>query len=543
MEMNPVLVQEYFKLVRQCKSRYHSEVTIAHFLHYFIQNPVFDIIIILEQFNVDIQPIFKDLEIALYRIPPQKQQDDPVESKELSAAFKAAAQILSPDGRLKDLGYNFIRSGVILLAFLSDEEFLKQPYGSKLREKIDPEILATDFLYYTLESDENISDPDLSNHYREPGPLAKYCDDFATILRDEPSPLAVGRKNEIQLLVEATIAAHNRNSLLVGPPGVGKTAIVAGFTIKATANDAPKRLNNSKIWRLNLGKLILFDQTDDIGIKLLRVFNELKDRGKNNILFIDNVHLLLKGGVVSEVFQLEGLLVYAMTNLDICLIASTNKKQYDEMFEHDSVFLKRFNIITVAEPIADEVSIILRSHKSFYENKYNICIPESVIDHLVRHARRSSLKGTMPGIAVDLLEKCIMRMLANLNSPDALTMNVNSKIDQLNSIKNSLASDAKNGITTHKKYNLDMKLENLQAQKLEIEKKWELEEAIVAKIITLRNQLRKASTGENIDQKLLKLKELLKGLATIQGDDPYFHLELTPKIIQEVMPLKKGAKS
>ena len=245
----------------------------------------------------------------------------------------------------------------------------------------------------------------------------------------------VGREKEIQRVVQILSRRTKNNPILVGEPGVGKTAIVEGLAQRIVAKTVPQHLLNKKIYTLDLASVIAGTKyRGEFEERLKRIMKEIKER-KNIILFIDELHTIIGAGGAEGTMDASNMLKPALSRGELQCVGATTLKEYRKYFEKDAALVRRFQQVIVDEPSEEETIEILEGLKKQYEDYHQVRYDDDVIPAITRMAKRYLTERFLPDKAIDILDEAgAMKKLSEENRPIELE-ELEDKIALLNEEK------------------------------------------------------------------------------------------------------------
>lgn len=234
--------------------------------------------------------------------------------------------------------------------------------------------------------------------------LQKYCTNKTHIAKENKLDPIIGREREVRMIAEILGRRTKPNVILVGEPGVGKTALVDGFALEVVAGKVPAYLQNSDVFELDLGTLVAgAAYKGEVEDRIKSILKEIKQFDKA-ILFIDEIHILLdpKGSMGSGVAQ---LLKPELARGEITVIGATTQDEYRKYIEADEAFSRRFEVLRVEEPDLITAARMIKTLVPFYEKHHTIKVGEGTVDEAVRLAKRYVKDRRLPDAAVDLIDR------------------------------------------------------------------------------------------------------------------------------------------
>ena len=266
---------------------------------------------------------------------------------------------------------------------------------NKIESKID-EILGTQEQSSTQKS---------RSHKEESSFLSEFSRDITKLAREEKADPVVGRNKEIRRIIQILSRRNKNNPILIGEPGVGKTAIVEGLAQKIAKNEVPHDLLKKRILSLDLAALIAGTKyRGEFEERMKRLMKEIRE-DKNIILFIDELHTIIGAGGPEGSLDASNILKPALSRGEIQIIGATTTKEYNKYIEKDSALERRFQTVKVDEPTDVDTEGILSGIKKKYEAFHNVIYDDDVIPLIVKLSRRYIPERYLPDKAIDLLDE------------------------------------------------------------------------------------------------------------------------------------------
>ena len=296
----------------------------------------------------------------------------------------------------------------------------------------------------------------------------------------------IGRDEEIRRVLQILSRRTKNNPILVGEPGVGKTAISEGIAQKIMDGQVPENLKSKKIYSLDLGALIAGAKYQgEFEERLKGVVKEVVDSDGEIILFIDEIHTLVGAGRSSGAMDASNILKPALARGELRTIGSTTLDEYQKYFETDKALERRFQMVMVDEPTPAESISILRGLKERYENHHKVRIEDDALIAAVELSHRYITNRFLPDKAIDLVDEAASKLRLEMNSVPEPIDDLNSKIRQLEIEK---AAIKREGVSMKlDKINDDLK--DLNAQREVLMKKWDEEKNILSGLQQARQQI------------------------------------------------------
>ena len=273
--------------------------------------------------------------------------------------------------------------------------------------------------------------------------LSEYSRDLTAEAKSGVCDPVVGREEEIQRVIQILSRRTKNNPLLIGEPGVGKTAIVEGLSQAIVRGEVPYNLLKKRVMVLDLGALIAGTKyRGDFEERLKRIMNEVK-QDKNILLFIDEIHTIIGAGGQAGQMDASNMLKPALSRGEIQIIGATTRKEYRKYLEKDSAFERRFQVIKVEEPTDEETNDILQGIKKKYEEYHNVHYADDVIPLIIKLSHRYVPDRFLPDKAIDILDESgAQKKIQEENRP--------SELDELEKNIEELVEEKKQLVTNQK---------------------------------------------------------------------------------------------
>ena len=322
--------------------------------------------------------------------------------------------------------------------------------------------------------------------------LERFCQNITDQARRGVLDPVIGRHEEIRRVIQILSRRTKNNPVLIGEPGVGKTAIVEGIAQRIVSGDIPEGLKNSTIYALDLGLLVAGAKYQgEFEERLKGILKEIEDKQDHIILFIDEMHMLIGAGSAGGGMDASNLLKPALARGQLHCIGATTLKEYKKYIEKDAAFERRFQQVLVEEPtIADAISI-LRGLKEKYELHHGIRISDQALVDAVRLSAKNIPDRFLPDKAIDLVDEAASMVKMSIDSqPEALDK-LERRIRQLEIEKVALAKEKNETAQTRLK-DLEAELTAAKSEQAKLLKQWKAERAPLEKIQKLKEALERA---------------------------------------------------
>ncbi len=296
----------------------------------------------------------------------------------------------------------------------------------------------------------------------------------------------IGRDDEIRRVLQILSRRTKNNPILVGEPGVGKTAISEGIAEKIVDGHVPENLKDKKVYSLDMGSLIAGAKYQgEFEERLKGVVKEVVDSQGEIILFIDEIHTLVGAGKTSGAMDASNILKPALARGELRTIGSTTLDEYQKYFEADKALERRFQMVMVDEPTPAESISILRGLKEKYENHHRVSIEDDALIAAVNLSHRYITNRFLPDKAIDLVDEAASKLRLEMNSVPEPIDTLNSRIRQLEIEKEAIKRE---GVSV-KMENITSQLKDLGEQREALMEKWNSEKEILTSLQDARKRL------------------------------------------------------
>lgn len=331
--------------------------------------------------------------------------------------------------------------------------------------------------------------------------LKKYSTDMTELARNGKIDPVIGRDEEIRRTIQVLSRRTKNNPVLIGEPGVGKTAIIEGLAQRMVAGDIPDNLRNARLISLDLGALIAGAKfRGEFEERLKAVLNEIKSASGDIILFIDELHTLVGAGAAEGAMDASNLLKPALARGELHCVGATTLDEYRKHIEKDAALARRFQSVFVSEPTEEDTISILRGIKEKYELHHGIRISDSALVAAATLSNRYITDRFLPDKAIDLVDEAASRLRMEVNSkPEALD-ELDRRIIQLKIEQEALKKE-KDDASKERLKKLREELEELEKKAADIGSEWQSEKLKIQRIQKLKEELDAARSELDIVQR------------------------------------------
>ncbi|AVF37540.1 type VI secretion system ATPase TssH [Rahnella sikkimica] len=544
--LNPYCAKALEAAATLCQTRAHAEITPEHWLLKLLEQGEGDITVLARRYEWDMDALWQSL-LAHLDALPRSVRTRPQLSGDLQDLMKSAwlAASLQDDNQT-------IRSVNLLEALLTQPKLLRceglwplfslsEEHLRRLKPMLDavseerPEVQQQESLNMPVSSlnepsatpkADNLSSQNLSEALQ--AALDKFTLDVTAKAKAGQIDPVFGRDNEIRQMVDILSRRRKNNPILVGEPGVGKTALVEGLALRIAEGNVPDSLKTVSLRTLDLGLL-----QAGAGVKgefeqrLKNVIDAVQQSPTPVILFIDEAHTIIGAGNQAGGADAANLLKPALARGELRTIAATTWSEYKQYFERDAALERRFQIVKVDEPDDAMASLMLRGLKSRYAQHHGVHITDEAVKAAVSLSRRYITGRQLPDKAVDLLDTASARVRMSLDTlPEELTR-LKAQITALEMEEQALLEDIALGNKTHgdRLEKIEQETGRLSEQLTALDTQYHAEKALTQQLLETRQDISR-------QQEIASLQDQLSHL---QGNAPLLSLDVDVRTVATVI--------
>jgi ATP-dependent Clp protease ATP-binding subunit ClpB len=394
---------------------------------------------------------------------------------------------------------------------------------------LQDELLNTDHLLIAMVNEKNSSSSRLLNEngvtkeeiYRvlqelkKYQALKKYGRDLTELASRGKLDPVIGRDNEIRRVLQVLSRRTKNNPVLIGEPGVGKTAIAEGLALRIFMKDVPEPIKDKKVVALDMGALVAGTKfRGEFEERLKAVIKEVQDSEGEIILFIDELHTLVGAGAAEGAMDASNLLKPALARGDLRCVGATTLNEYRKHIEKDAALERRFQPVLVGEPTVDETISILRGLKEKYEVHHGVRIQDAAIIAAAALSHRYITDRFLPDKAIDLIDEAASKLRMEIDSMPAELDDIERKIRQLEIEKQAVKKE-KDEYSRERLEKIDKELSDLKEKSNSMKAHWQLEKDAIQKIRRIKGDIEKTrmdSEKAELEGALEKASELRYGV-------------------------------
>lgn len=491
--------------------RYNQEITSAHVLLALAKEPEGLLATIFEECNTDLPMLKARVEKELSNIPSVKGTDRLSMGPDMVRVIGRAQEYADS---MKD---DYISTEHLLLAVATD--------GSNEVQTICKEFgLTKSAIQASVKKNrkQNVTGENPEEAYKS---LEKYGRDLTAAARQGKMDPVIGRDEEIRRTIEILSRRTKNNPVLIGEPGVGKTAIVEGLARRIVLGDVPESLKNKTLYSLDMGSLVAGAKfRGEFEERLKAVLNEISKSDGQIILFIDEIHTVVGAGAAEGAMDAGNILKPMLARGELHCIGATTLNEYRKYIEKDTALERRFQPVMVGEPTVEDTISILRGLKERYEVHHGVRIRDAALVAAATLSDRYISDRFLPDKAIDLVDEAAAKLRTEIESMPAPLDEIKRKIMQLEIEEQALKKETDDASKSRLEA-LQTEKDDLKKQESDLQAQWDAEKnailrvrAIKKEIDDVNSQMEKAERDYDLNRlselKYGKLPELQKKLAS-----------------------------
>jgi ATP-dependent Clp protease ATP-binding subunit ClpB len=469
--------------------RNHQAIDVEHLLMALLGQKEGVVLSLLQKLGVPASSIFEKLQKALDRFPQ-------VTGGAAGQAFitprlkKLIEEAEGAAGSLKD---DYVSAEHFLLAAVEDEgeagRILRESGVSKdsiLKALVD------------IRGAQRITDPNPEEKYQA---LERYSRDLTDLARKGKLDPVIGRDDEIRRVIQVLSRRTKNNPVLIGEPGVGKTAIVEGLALRIVNGDVPESLKDKRLVALDMGALVAGAKyRGEFEERLKAVLKEVTEASGQIILFIDELHTLVGAGAAEGAMDASNMLKPALARGELRCVGATTLDEYRKRVEKDPALERRFQPILVGEPSVEDTIAILRGLKERYEVHHGVRITDGAIVAAATLSHRYISDRFLPDKAIDLIDEAASRLRIEIDSMPTEIDEVERKILQLEIERQALKREADKA-SKERLGRVEREIQTLRSSSEELKAHWKKEKEAIQEIRSLKEKIEATKVEEQQAQR------------------------------------------
>jgi len=521
-------------------TRGHSEIRPTHLLRALLEQPEGSTVPVLQKIGVAIDRLQAGLEQQIAGFPKVTGGTPAQMSRQLSAVLQTA---FKEADALKD---EFVSTEHLLIAIAVEKS---DPAGQLLREAgANREAILKALV--SVRGGARVTDPDPESKYQA---LAKFGRDLTDAARLGKIDPVIGRDEEIRRVIQVLSRRTKNNPVLIGEPGVGKTAIAEGLAQRIVAGDVPESLADRRLVALDIGALIAGAKyRGEFEDRLKAVLREIAEAEGSVILFIDELHTIVGAGAAEGAADAANMLKPALARGELHCVGATTLDEYRKRVEKDAALERRFQPVMIGEPSVEDTISILRGLKERYEVHHGVRIQDAAIVAAATLSNRYITDRFLPDKAIDLIDEAASRVRVQIDSMPEELDQLERKRTQLEIEREALKKETDKA-SAERLARVEREIAELREQCSGMKARWENEKNCIANLRShkerreaLNAELERSERSGNLERaaeirygELVKLQQELQSieasLASLQTEGSLISEEVTAEEVAEIV--------
>ncbi|MBQ4676561.1 type VI secretion system ATPase TssH [Aeromonas hydrophila] len=507
--LNPICRHMLEEAAALCVNHQGAEIRIEHLLLKMLETPLSDVRQILKVAEVEVEELKTLLQPSA--ADSSYGQGYPSFSPMLVEWLQDSWLLASAE-----LQHAQLRSGVMLLVLLMTPQRYLPGSVTRLLAKVNRELLRQQFDEWVKESAETqvtVTSGGKTAQAALPADaslLARFTVNVTEQARQGSLDPVLCRDHEIDLMIDILSRRRKNNPIVVGEAGVGKSALIEGLALRMVAGQVPEKLRGVELMTLDLGAMQAGASVKGEFEKRFKgVMQEVKDAVQPVILFIDEAHTLIGAGNQAGGLDVSNLIKPALARGELRTIAATTWGEYKKYVEKDAALSRRFQLVKVGEPDADEATVILRGLRSIYEKAHGVLIDEEALQAAAQLSARYISGRQLPDKAIDVLDTACARVAINLTTPPRAVSHLQNALRQRELEIRQLERQSLIGLgdNAERLAELQAAQQACREELAEQEARWQQQQGLVHQIVELRAALLADQQDEMLAREALDLAD------------------------------------
>jgi ATP-dependent Clp protease ATP-binding subunit ClpB len=497
-------------------SRGHQQIELEHLIDSMLCDPenLIRTLVVSSQGNVDILKTENDL-LLQNKVQVSGNIGKVYLSQEMNKIIHESKNIM------KSFGDSFVSAEILLYTICNVPNSV-----SSILKKANINVKNLKECIMKLRSGKSVNDKNAEQNYQA---LKKYAKNLTQIAKIGKLDPIIGREDEISRVIQVLSRRTKNNPVLIGEPGVGKTAIAEGLAVRIIEDDVPESLRNKEVYELDLGAMIAGSKyRGEFEERFKALINEVESSDGNIILFIDELHILVGAGATGGSMDASNMLKPALARGTLKCLGATTLNEYRKYIEKDTALARRFQSVFIAEPNEEDAISILRGIKEKYEIHHGIRISDSAIIASVKLSQKYISDRFLPDKAIDIMDEAASYVKTQIDSKPEEINKLEKQILKLKIEKEALKNE-KDSHSILRLKNIENELRDLEKLNLNLTSKWKIEKTRIERANKLKKEI------DDLKQSAINAQK--KGDLSKAGEITY---SLLPKAIKELEDIENN---
>jgi ATP-dependent Clp protease ATP-binding subunit ClpB len=465
---------------RLAQSNGNQQMEPEHLLYAMLQQADGVVPAVLKKMGINDHALLNAVNDAISRMPQVTGVDQIYVSRDLNAVLAKASSIAAG---MKD---EYVSQEHILIAMLES--------GVKVSHLLQAHGVTKDAFLKALVSvrgNQRITDPNPEATFQA---LEKYARDLTALASAGKLDPVIGRDDEIRRVIQVLSRRTKNNPILIGEPGVGKTAIVEGLAQRIVSGDVPETLKNRRIVALDMGALIAGAKyRGEFEERLKAVLKEVSEKSGEIVLFIDEIHTLVGAGASEGAMDASNMLKPALARGELHCIGATTIDEYRKYIEKDAALERRFQPVLVDEPSVEDAIAILRGLKVKYELHHGVRIKDAAIVASVTLSHRYITDRFLPDKAIDLIDEAAAKLRIEIDSLPSELDEIERRLIQLEIEKEALKKE-QDAASRERLAKIEKEMADLKERSMAMKAAWEREKSVIQRVREIKAEIDRLNT-------------------------------------------------